>query len=266
MAIYNYTMKKYLKAPSTYVISIISFIIVFVVGAYLPYTHLDYTTTPEEYAKLVIVVVSSITLFMSLFTSIFAGFKAATMFKDEVENGTFLVVLSKPISRTRLIIVKWLALQTIILLYTFMVAFVFMTGTLIFDKGSTIKDLKLAGIGTLSSRIVEVSIYIWLIMFLIGFIFSSISLLLSTRLSVGATIGISIGLGLVVPITSMIGMFSKTDEYEKFDESKTVNESKTVMKALNMMTGNPKFTTEAIEDMYAPGLKLSRLSVTSGTK
>ena len=106
MAIYNYTLKKYLKAPSTYVISIISFLIVFVVGAYMPYKQMDSGTTPREYAKMVITVVSSISLFMSIFTSVFAGFKAATMFKDEVENGTFLVVLSKPISRTRLIIVK----------------------------------------------------------------------------------------------------------------------------------------------------------------
>ena len=106
MAVYNYTMKKYLKATSTYVIALLSFIIVFVVGAYLPYQGMGSKTSPQAYGERVIMVVSSITVFMSIFASVFAGFKSATMFKDEVENGTFLVVLSKPITRTRLIIVK----------------------------------------------------------------------------------------------------------------------------------------------------------------
>lgn len=268
MAIYNYTLKKYLKAPSTYVISIISFLIVFVVGAYMPYKQMDSVTTPGDYAKMVITVVSSISLFMSIFTSVFAGFKAATMFKDEVENGTFLVVLSKPISRTRLIIVKWLALQSIILLYTFMVALSFLVGTLIFDKGSSIKNLKALGVGTLSSRIVEISVYIWLLMFLIGFIFSSISLLLSTRMSVGATIGISIGLGLIIPITSMIGMFTKKNDYEKFatfEESLKVTRSKYLMHQYSKLLGSSfKHSSQEIEKMYAPGTRLTKLSVATG--
>ena len=166
---------------------------------------------------------------------------------------------------------KWLALQSIILAYTFLVAFAFLAGTLIFDKGSSIHALKAAGIGTLSSRIVETSIYIWLIMFLVGFIFSSIGLLLSTKVSVGATIGISIGLGIIIPITSMIGMFSKKDEYEKFKQSDFVETSKwsahdAMSKLSKLLPAGSSLTTQVIDDMYNPGLKLSKLTMTSGKK
>jgi ABC-type transport system involved in multi-copper enzyme maturation permease subunit len=40
---------------------------------------------------------------LAMFTAIFCGFKAAFMMRDEVEDGSFLILISKPISRNKLI-------------------------------------------------------------------------------------------------------------------------------------------------------------------
>ncbi|WP_245938479.1 hypothetical protein [Spiroplasma phoeniceum] len=43
-------------------------------------------------------------------TSMFIGFKAVQLIRDEIDDGTLLIFSSIPISRTRMIIEKWLAL------------------------------------------------------------------------------------------------------------------------------------------------------------
>jgi len=60
----------------------------------------------SSYIKQVYIIISTMTSFISVFVSIFAGFKSATLFKDEIEDGTFLVMISKPISRSRIIFSK----------------------------------------------------------------------------------------------------------------------------------------------------------------
>jgi ABC-type transport system involved in multi-copper enzyme maturation permease subunit len=55
------------------------------------------------------VLISALTGMISMFAllgAIFVGFKGAQMFKDEVEDGTFLIALSKPQSRGKIIFQK----------------------------------------------------------------------------------------------------------------------------------------------------------------
>ena len=214
-SIYKYTFKKYLKSPSTWVIVALSVFIAGFLGGYLPYTQIatNKTNSATEYGISMMMIVSAITSFLAIFVSVFAGFKSATMFKDEVEDGTFLVILSKPISRNKIIFGKWLALQTAMLGYTFLTVLTYGLITLISDNGSKIEGLSRLGIHTITSQIFIVSMIIWGILMVVGFIFTSIALLLSTKLSVGATIGISIGIGVIIPVTSLVATFTVKPEF-----------------------------------------------------
>ena len=225
--IYKYTLNKYRKAISSWLILLVSMAIAGFLGGYLPFSSFKYDghDAAAKYTKLTIVVVAAITTFLALFTSVFSGFKAATMFKDEVEDGTFLIMLSKPIDRKRILLGKLLALQTAILFFTFMTSLAYATFTYIFDTGSKVEGLATYNIRTLKEQIWKIAAIIWGILALTGFIFSSIGVLLSTKVSVGATIGISIGLSVVIPATSIIGSVTKKDEYKdisKYSESKSL--------------------------------------------
>ena len=218
---YKYTLIKYLKAPSTWVIFVVSCFIAGFLGGYLPYAPIKLSSpkASQVYSQVVIVAVASMTTFLSLFVSVFAGFKSATMFKDEVEDGTFLVMLSKPTNRSQIIFGKWLALQTTIALFTLSTASFFGLFTLAFDKGDQIKDLIKIGAQPISDNLFQITMTIWGILTLMGLIFSSIALLLSTKLSVGATIGISIAIGVFIPITSLITTLTKKREFESISSN-----------------------------------------------
>lgn len=227
-AIYKYTFKKYLKAPSTWIITLISIFIAGFLGGYLPSTIVDTqgADATTDYAMQSIMVVSQITSFLAIFVSVFAGFKASAMFKDEVEDGTFLVILSKPIVRSKIIFGKWLALQSMMLLYTFATILTFVLTTVAFDKGGEIVGLTQMGVKTLSSQIALVGLLMWSVLMVIGFIFTSIGLLLSTKLSSSATVGISIALGVVIPVTSLVAMFTVKPAYNKVENNEALAFSK----------------------------------------
>lgn len=82
------------------------FISFYLVGS-LPYSFLNAQTASEtEYLITVVATISGSTAFLAVFASIFAGFKSASMYKDEVEDGSFLIMLSKPQSREKIILFK----------------------------------------------------------------------------------------------------------------------------------------------------------------
>ena len=62
----------------------------------------------------------------------------------------------------------------------------------------------------------------WAVLMVISFIFTSIALLLSTKISSGATIGISIGIGVIVPVTGLISLFTIKPEYNKVENRKVI--------------------------------------------
>lgn len=217
--IYRYTLRKYIKAPSTWIILAISIFIATFLGGYLPNSkfNFDSENSTMNYAKMSIIVVAAMTSFLSLFVSVFAGFKSATMFKDEVEDGTFLIMLSKPINRSKILLGKYLALESAIIIFSLITALSFALSEIAFDVGDEVKNIHLYGIKSLKSQVWIVSAVMWGIITLMGFIFSSLGVLLSTKISVGATIGISIGLSVVIPVTSLIQTVTKKEEYKSIN-------------------------------------------------
>lgn len=260
MPIFKYTLKKYMKSPSTWVIVGISMFLVIVIGGFLPFSLLkpDKPDAAVTYGTVSIALVAGITSFLAIFTSVFAGFKSATMYKDEVEDGTFLVMLSKPITRSKIIFFKWLALQTTIIMYTFIVALSFAVAILVFDNGYKINELKAMGIETLRSKVIMIALALWAILFVVALIFSSIALLLSTRLTVGTTIGISIAIGVIIPITSLVGTFTMKPEYSAIGSSNA-----TTVKAL---AERFQMDEKEAEKLVDPAQTLYHLGVTTGDK
>lgn len=223
MPIFRYTIIKYLKSYSTWIIVGFSMLLIIILGGWVAFSSLetDRSQAARDYTTLSIALVAGITGFLAIFSSIFAGFKAAAMYKDEVEDGTFLVMLSKPITRSKIIFYKWLALITSIIIYTFILSLSFLFAILIFDTGNKIENLNINGIPieTLRSKIVPIAASMWGILIVASLIFSSIALLISTKVSVGSTIGISIGLGVIIPMTAMIGMFTQKPAYAPIGSS-----------------------------------------------
>ncbi|RTZ69050.1 MAG: hypothetical protein DSZ21_00650 [Tenericutes bacterium] len=62
--------------------------------------------------------------FISIFASIFTGFKSVQLIRSEIEDGTLLLILSKPIPRHILILQKWLSIVVINLIFSFSVFFI----------------------------------------------------------------------------------------------------------------------------------------------
>lgn len=229
MPIFKYTLIKYLKAKSTWIIAAISGLLIgFLLGGLVPFSTIDPTSSNAavKYTTTVVSTIAGVTAFLSIFASVFAGFKAASMYKDEVEDGTFLVILSKPMKRSSIIFFKWLALQTVIFGWALFTVICFVSGIAAFDKGYKIEGLKQLGVDTVTSQIPLVGGFILLILFVTGLIFSSIGLLLSTKLSVGSTIGISIALGIIIPITSLVGVFLKAEAFKPLKNSEFLQQQK----------------------------------------
>lgn len=247
MAVYRYTLNKYLRSWSTWIIIGVSFLFTFILGGWLPFEFFNPTANSAErhYMELSIGLVAGVTTFLSIFTSIFAGFKSAQMFKDEVEDGTFLLLLSKPIPRGKIIFAKWMSLQTVMLVYTFITAFAFMIAMLSFDTGDKVSQINALGVATLSQNAPWTSMIMWAILSIFGLIFSSIALLLSTRLSTGTTIGIAIAIGVFIPMTGIISYFTKKVEVEKVANNELEN-TYTAMKSLDEIYNE---NSDALSDM-----------------
>lgn len=217
MAIYKYTLIKYAKAKSTWIIAFMAFLIGGLLGGIVPWvTGFTHNDTYEKsqlipYMTLSVVIVSSVTSFLSIFASIFSGYKAASMYKDEVESGVFLIMLSKPSPRSKIVLFKWLALQSVNFLFSMFAIASFVVFTLIFDKGNSLPGVT----DTLSNHLGVIFLMSTAVLFVATLIFSSLALLISTRASMSATIGVITALGVIIPITSLIGVFTKKAEFKK---------------------------------------------------
>lgn len=129
------------------------------IAGYLPFHFVTSAKhDPKMYSKLVLITVTSTSTFIAIFTSVFAGFKSATMYRDEIEDGTFLVMLSKPITRRKMLFAKWFALQTTIAIYALIIAVTFFITISAFDYGKNINNLHAYGTEPIASKAAIVSL------------------------------------------------------------------------------------------------------------
>ncbi|URM52926.1 ABC transporter permease subunit [Mycoplasma sp. SG1] len=115
--------------------------------------------------------VSFFTIFICTIYLIFMAVKATQVFRDEIEDGTILLVLSKPINRKSLLAQKWCSYQ--------LIGIIFLFSNLFWIIGISSFFATLTAIGHLLQNI----IYILIFSLMCQFIFSSIFLLLSLSFS-----------------------------------------------------------------------------------
>jgi len=231
MAIYKQALTKYIKSISLWIVLGVSILISVLIGVWAPnhFVHLDMdapmfenTTEISRYIILSVLAVSTTTSALCIFMAVFAGFSGAKLFKDEVEDGTFLTLLSKPTTRTKIVMYKWLALLTIMIIFTFMVSFSWTLATLGLDYGKQL-HLSIVGAEALSKKAWVIGAIMWGVLLLLTTLFSSIAILISTKLSTSATVGIVITIGVIIPTTGFITTTFIKSRYESTKSSWFVN-------------------------------------------
>lgn len=198
MPIFRYTLKKILVSPSTWVIFILTIVVLGLCWA-LPIALFSIAGDNISWTKDLVLLffyptwkLLAFTGFIGLMLLIFIGAKATQIFRDEIDDGTLLILVSKPISRNRIWFEKWLSFQTTVIFYIF---FTILIGGLL---------LIIPGVG---GTVVYLALLPYMgILFGIGLlfdlIFTSIVLLLSLVLNSKATIAITIGFAALVNIFS----------------------------------------------------------------
>lgn len=200
MPIFRYTFKKILVSPSTWVIFVLSTFIlglcwVLPVALVIPNLDDGVEITKDfvlsgflEMWKLL-----AFTGFIGLMLIIFIGIKGTQIFRDEIDDGTLLILVSKPISRNRIWAEKWLSFQATIVGYIFLV--IFFAGIL----------LVVPGIG---QPIIYLTLLPYMgilfgIALLFDLIFTSIILLLSLVINGKATVALAVGFAALMNIFSL---------------------------------------------------------------
>lgn len=189
MPIFRYTFKKTLLSVSTWVVLGLTIGILSV--SWLTIAHsIKFDIPNDSWTQQLVKTfylglwenVGFLTL-AGLMLLIFIGIKGVQIFRDEIEDGTLLILVSKPVSRNRIWLEKWLCFQLITFIYLFfscLVPNLFLllpsVGNLVFFKTIIPYVFILLGISVL-----------------FGLIFTSVVILLTLIINGKAVIAIMIG-------------------------------------------------------------------------
>lgn len=135
---------------------------------------------------------------------IFIAIKATQVFRDEIDDGTLWILVSKPVNRTKIWTEKLFALQIIILLFMFLSIFV--SGIFIAIPG--------IGSGDIYSKMFPYMCILFGVGIIFDLIVSSIAVLLSLVMSGKAIVAIMVSFAGLFFISSLImQIFKPTDKY-----------------------------------------------------
>ncbi|AOX43695.1 ABC transporter permease [Spiroplasma sp. NBRC 100390] len=192
----RYTLIKMLKSPSTYVMFVLTFAVGLIITISMSTSMMDNPSGEySEIAKSTFNIYAWIwyMLYFGL-TSMFIGFKAVQLVRDEIDDGTLLIFSSIPISRTRMIIEKWLALQFLCLIYSVIILLV----PPLISLGMGPKGL------ALGKAILSKVNFMILTSFILQLFLTTIGILISLGLNAKGVIGILFTIGFLTVIGAMI--------------------------------------------------------------
>jgi len=209
MSIYKFAIKKYLKSWSTWIIIAIScttILSIFSALIFPAYSTFDFNTYTNYYH----IGLSAIFVFIIIFGSIFIAFKGVQVFRDELDDGTFLITISKPIKRSSILFWKFLALFTINLLFLAFMVLSYLISILIADKPL---HFEITNSILYRNNLAPIVGYTFLLGMIPLIIISSISILISSKFPTGVSIGMTSSIGIIINITSAIGLFVPGSPY-----------------------------------------------------
>ncbi len=207
MIIFKYNLKKYFRTVSTWVFLALALAIVVLFT--MIFTHDGLINSPNrsqswknDSIRAVINVYTLVAPFIIIVLALFASFKSVQLFRDEINEGSLLLIISKPISRKKLLIYKWLSLMTIFAIFIIPVLITQTSILLIFLKYKPTHHLIL--LGSLGELFVSIIFFC---------LFSSIALIISLRLGVKSVIGLSFAAIMLVVISNSIQTYTYKPQF-----------------------------------------------------
>ncbi len=208
MIIFKYNLKKYFRTLSTWILLLISFIVVVATSWVMTDTIMIQNSISNEVWKelnkqTVISVYALVSPFLIMMVALFAAFKSVQLFRDEINEGSLLLIISKPISRKNILFQKWLSLITIFV--------IFISPILIGQTFVLLRGIKYSGahhfiwLGLISEFFVTIIFFC---------LFSSLALLVSLRLGVKSVLGLSFACTLLVIISSSMQTLTYRPQFE----------------------------------------------------
>lgn len=227
MPVFFLEVKKYLRSPSTYILPILTFsvILIFTIILFLNFSFnlnsnsnssssFSNSELVNSYKNTSITNMVQTILSLTIGTSIFVVLKTVSMYKSEVSKGSFLLLVSKPTSRTRIILEKWLALFCA----TFLIlSFVVLLYSITIFSMDPVKNIPGWPTEKFSSVVFGVGAIFIFSIFLFLVTFSSIILLISIKLKVSWTIalGTTFIAAMIYIVPSTLNNFSTNNSVAK---------------------------------------------------
>ncbi|WP_374697053.1 ABC transporter permease [Spiroplasma endosymbiont of Polydrusus formosus] len=201
---FRYNLIKMLKVISTWVMFVLTLIVGLIMVLSLTFG-MGYIASGDymDTARSLFTIYSWIwyMLYFGL-TSMFIGFKVVQLIRDEIDDGTLLIFSSIPISRTRMIIEKWLSLQLLCLVYS--VTILLLPPLLILGTGQK---------GAAFGKVILSKInFMILTSFILQLFLTTIGILISLGLNSKGVIGILFTLGFLTVIGAMIPFIYNTSK------------------------------------------------------
>uniref|UniRef100_UPI0027E037A2 ABC transporter permease n=1 Tax=Spiroplasma sp. AdecLV25b TaxID=3027162 RepID=UPI0027E037A2 len=190
--IFNYSFNKILKSPSSYILLIISTVVltgILTVAAFLTSSKLPSNFTVQDfldqsYSTWILI---SFAVFIDIILFIFIAIKTTQVFRDEIEDGTLLILVSKPVNRTKIFFEKFLAFELVVGLFIV--------------NSNIVASLSLFIFGTNAYKALAPKILILIaFMLFLQIIFFALTLLISLFTTSKTLVAITIVIGVVASI------------------------------------------------------------------
>ncbi len=210
MILFRYNLKKYFRTVSTWVFLVIALVIIDFLAFILTYklnNNRLAAGSPLEISRTMILLVYTILPpFLIMIIALFASFKSVQLFRDEINEGSLLLVISKPISRKRILIQKWLSLISIFIIF---ITPILGSQTIILLNNIKFKSLDhLIWSGFLGELFVSIVFFC---------LFSSLALMISLRLGVKSVIGLAFACTFLVVISNSVQTFTYSSQFTLMD-------------------------------------------------
>ena len=204
MVVYRYNLKKYLRTPSTLILMILTLILVAVMTYFIchsPNININdrFNNKINKYQSVLLESFVATGSLIFVMVIIFAAFKSVQLFRDEINEGSLLLVISKPVSRRRILQQKWMALLTIFFIFIVPAVLLHMSMTYgLIPNNDFKKEIFLGFFSEIFTA------------FIVFLLFSSLFLMISLKLGVKTVIGISFGfvVSLLISQTVQAGTYN----------------------------------------------------------
>ncbi len=215
MIIFKYNLKKYFRTVSTWVLLFLGIGLVSLFSLTFTNTWPINSTThnlfwEDSNKKAVLNIYTLLTPVLVILIALFAAFKSVQLFRDEINEGSLLLVISKPISRKRILMQKWLSLITIFGIFILPILATQTTIMLIFIKYRAAHHLIWLGLMG--------EFFVLIVFFLL---ISSLALMLSLRLGVKSVLGLSFACTILVAVSNSVQMFTYHSQFQIINSKKS---------------------------------------------